>query len=132
LSSHLWCVLSDFDRFSAIPASFSFAFVFSTLYNYVIVIVVYFKLLLFCWKACSPLNIYHAIDSDYVSQSDCRICSIRGWFSHYDDKKSILNQKELIKLFSTVVQGIQIRQGKILVRNNQDTASALTRLAVFA
>ena len=44
----------------------------------------------------------------------------------------ILNQKELIKLFSTVVEGIQTRQGKILVRNNHDTASALTRLAVFA
>ena len=52
-----------FQRVLVLPLSFQ-------RYTIMLLLLSFIKLPLFCWKVCSPLNIYHAVDSDCVNQSD--------------------------------------------------------------
>ena len=70
--SAILMVSAPLERVLVLPLSFQ-------RYTIMLLLLWFIKLPLFCWKACSPLNIYHAIDSDCVSQSDCGLRSMLGW-----------------------------------------------------
>ena len=48
-------------------------------YTIMLLLLSFINLPLFCWKACSPLNIYHAVDSDCVNQSDAEFVVLVGF-----------------------------------------------------
>ena len=71
-SQRFWSLSAPLERDLVLPLSFQ-------RYTIMLLLLWFIKSPLFCWKACSPLNIYHAIDSDCVSQSDCGLRSMLGW-----------------------------------------------------